>query len=219
MKDFQGLNYYEILEIPLSASPFEIRQAYKEALSIYSEDSLFTYSLFTDEERGEILRNIEEAFLTLVDKKKRADYDKKLVDSGRADPAALAKKDQKKPIPLFHGNELGSEEGIMRRVRKKVQEKDVREMSDETLSKELISGDDLKRLREARGIELQEVFELTRISVSILDWIENDELESLPPTLYLKNFLRTYAEILQVDPERVIDGYTKNVKVIKDKSA
>ena len=71
MKNFQGLNYYEILEIPLSASSFEIRQAYKEALTIYSEDSLFTYSLFTDEERGEILRNIEEAFLTLVDKKKR----------------------------------------------------------------------------------------------------------------------------------------------------
>lgn len=219
MKNFQGLNYYEILEIPLSASSFEIRQAYKEALSIYSEDSLFTYSLFTDEERGEILRNVEEAFLTLVDKKKRADYDKRLLDSGKADAAALAKKDQKKPIPLFHGNELKTEEGIMRRVRKKVHGKDVREMSDEILSKELISGDDIKRLREALGIELEEVFEVTRINVSILDWIENDKFESLPPMLYLKNFLRTYAEILQVDPKRIADGYTKNVNLIKEGSA
>jgi len=44
MKRFEELNYYEILELPVNASDFEIRQAYKSALSIYEEDSLSSYT-------------------------------------------------------------------------------------------------------------------------------------------------------------------------------
>jgi DnaJ-class molecular chaperone len=47
MKSLEKLNYYEMLEVPVNASYFEIRQAYKEALSIYNEDSLVTYTLLT----------------------------------------------------------------------------------------------------------------------------------------------------------------------------
>jgi len=85
MKKFEELNFYEVLEVPFSASDFEIRQAYKEALSVYSEDSLVTYSFFTDEERERILKKIEEAFLTLIDDRKRGQYDKFLVDTGRVE--------------------------------------------------------------------------------------------------------------------------------------
>ena len=58
MKRFEDLNYYQILEIPVRASSFEIREAYRDALSIYNEDSLTTYSLFTDDERDKILKKI-----------------------------------------------------------------------------------------------------------------------------------------------------------------
>ena len=81
MKKFEDLSFYEILVIPVGASSYEIREAYKEALSIYNEDSLTTYSLFTDDERDKIRENVEEAFLTLIDEVKRADYDRMLVDS------------------------------------------------------------------------------------------------------------------------------------------
>jgi curved DNA-binding protein CbpA len=82
MNGFDGLNYYEVLQIPVGASFIEIKRAYKEALSIYSEDSLATYCLFSDEERESILTIIEKAFLTLIDKDKRADYDRSLLESG-----------------------------------------------------------------------------------------------------------------------------------------
>ena len=72
MKRFEELNYYELLGIPNNASFSEIRQAYKEAFSIYNEDSLITYSFFTDEERDGILRKIEAAFLTLIEEKKKS---------------------------------------------------------------------------------------------------------------------------------------------------
>ena len=43
MKNFDGLNYYEILKIPANSPSFEIKRAYEDALSIYNENSLVTY--------------------------------------------------------------------------------------------------------------------------------------------------------------------------------
>ena len=75
MKNFEELHYYEILDIPVNASPFEIRRAYKNALEVYSENSLLTYSLLSKEERINILSRIKEAHDTLIDRTKRAEYD------------------------------------------------------------------------------------------------------------------------------------------------
>jgi hypothetical protein len=211
VKRFEELNYYELLDIPNNASFSEIRQAYREAFSIYNEDSLITYSFFTDDERDGILRKIEEAFLTLIDEKKRAGYNRIMVNAGVVDASTLTKRDEKKIIPLFQRNKKNGENVYSKIIRKKIAEKDVKEISHEILSKELISGDDLKNLRKLIGVELEEVFEVVRISVPILKSIEDNEFESLPPTIYLKNFLRSYAEILQLDSEKVVDGYIRNM--------
>jgi DnaJ-class molecular chaperone len=85
MERFENLNFYELLEIPVTASPFEIRQAYRNALSIYEEDSMISDSFFTDEERNAILRRIEEAFSTLIDKGQRSAYNKELAGAGVID--------------------------------------------------------------------------------------------------------------------------------------
>ncbi len=206
MKKFEDLSYYEMLEIPVSASSYEIREAYKEALSIYNEDSLTTYTLFTDSERDRILEKVEEAFLTLIDEKKRSDYDRMLVDSGKVDEHTLHGKRQK-PAKLLADNRVVYSNAISHMVKKKVEENHVQEIASEILSKELISGGDLKRLREAIGINLQEVFEITRVSVSVLDAIEDGQCQGLPPII-LRNFLKQYAKVLQVDSERIVKGYT-----------
>jgi curved DNA-binding protein CbpA len=213
MKKFEDLSYYEILEIPVEASSYEIREAYKEALSIYTEDSLTTYSLFADDERDKILGKVEEAFLTLIDEVKRADYDRMLVDSGRLDEQILLGKRQGKTAQLFPSNKITYSNAVSNMVRKKIEEKDVEHIARKIRSEERVSGTDLKRLREAIGIRQEEVFEITRITVSVLDAIENDQLDNLPPLIYLKNFLKQYAEILQLDSEKVIEGYTKNIEL------
>ena len=212
MKKFEDLSYYEILEIPVEASSYEIRETYKEALSIYNEDSLTTYSLFADDERDRILEKVEEAFLTLIDEVKRADYDRTLVDSGKLDEEILLGKREGKTAELIPSNKVTYSNAVSNLVKKKIEEKDVEDMARKVLSKERVSGKDLKRLRETIGIRQEEVFEITRITVSVLEAIENDHLESLPPPIYLKNFLRQYADILQLDPEKVIEGYTKNIE-------
>jgi len=216
MKRFEELTFYDILEIPPRASYFEIRQAYKDALSIYEEDSPVTYSLLTDDEREKILKKIEDAFLTLIDKKKRADYDRMLVYAGKVDAAIFSKKEQTKPIPIFHTSMSKNKEALRRRISSKIKEKDIEKSSKEILSKELLSGRDLKHIRESIGIELEEVFEVTRINPSILKSIEEDLFERLPPKVYLENFLGSYAEILELDSERVVDGYTNNMTHIQE---
>ncbi len=134
-----------------------------------------------------------------------------LVDSGNVDDHILHGKHQRKPTQLIPSSRVAYSNAISNMVRKKIEEKDVEEIAHEILSKELISGNDLKKLREAIGIKLEEVFEITRISVSVLDAIENDQFESLPAAIYLKNFLRQYGEILQIDSKRIIEGYTRHI--------
>jgi DnaJ-class molecular chaperone len=216
MKRFEDLSYYEILEIPVGASSYEIREAYKEALSIYNEDSLTTYSLFTDDERDEIREKVEEAFLTLIDEVKRADYDRMLVDSGSVDEQILHGKQRGKTAQLFAHNKVTYSNAVSNMVRKKIEERDVEDIAKKILSEERISGSDLKRLREAVGIKQEEVFEITRITVSVLEAIENDHVESLPPLIYLKNFLKQYAEILQLDSEKIVEGYTRHMALSQD---
>ena len=212
MKRFEELNHYEILEIPVDASSCEIREAYRDALSIDNEDSLVTYSLFTDEERGRILKKVEKAFGTLIDEKSRVDYDRNLVKSGEADTSILNKRSQRKPIPLFRTRNLIDKDTLLKKIRKRIEDKEVKEISNQILSKEVISGNDLKKLRESIGIELEEIFEVARIGVSVLKSIEENQTEGLPSSVYLKNFLKVYAELLQVDSKKVVDGYLKNIQ-------
>jgi cytoskeleton protein RodZ len=76
---------------------------------------------------------------------------------------------------------------------------------------EIISGKDLKSLRQSMGIGLGDVHRVTKISPTVLKAIENDDIAHLPAMIYLKSFLRSYAEILQLDTNTIVDGYLKNI--------
>lgn len=216
MKNFEGLNYYEILKIPANSASFEIKRAYQDTLSIYNENSLVTYSLFSNEERDNILKTVKEAYSTLIDENKRAAYDTILLDSGQIEVSITSIQNQRKP-PHAHTYNMTDSDNFDERVRKKSRKKEIETLSNEVLSKDLISGDDLKKMRKAAGIELSEINAVTKISVSVLKSMEENRIQSLPPNLYLKNFLRHYAEILQINPQKVIDGYLKNISPAQKK--
>jgi len=215
MSDFKKMNYYEVLEVPVNASFFEIRHAYKEALSVYGEDSLSTYSLFSEAERDTLLKKIEEAFQTLMDEKKRSDYNNQLVKDGAVDPGDLLRDQNKNSIPIFLAHNALDKNSFFKKVKKKIGESSIQNLSREILETELISGQDLKKLRQAIGIQLEDIFEVARISISILKAIENDDFQNLPSLIYLRNFLKSYAEILHLDPEKVADSYIINISLLQ----
>jgi DnaJ-class molecular chaperone len=210
MKRLEELTYFEILEIPVHASSLEIREAYREALSIYSEDSLSTYAFFDDEERKRVLEKIEEAYATLVDAKRRSEYERHLVRDGRIDASLLKEKKPNKPVPMFQVGQSNSREAFVNRIKQKVQAGDHQEDRKTILDKEQLAGEDLKHLREAIGLTLEEVFEMTRINVSILKAIEGDLYEALPAMIYLRSFIKSYARVLELDPESTLRAYLKD---------
>ncbi len=218
MERFENLNFYELLEVPVNALPFEIRQAYRNALSIYEEDSMISEAFFTGEERNAILRRIEEAFSTLIDKDQRGAYNKELIDAGVIDASLLemGKPKSKGPVPLFSLKKTRGRESLSAKVKNRIRREDFTEVSREILSKDLISGKDLEKLRKHVGIAVDEIFQVTRISLKVLTAIESDDLASLPQTFYLKNFLKAYAELFKLDPGKVIDGYLENIATLKN---
>lgn len=216
MKNLDGLTYYEILKIPANSSSFEIKRAYKDVLSMYNEDSLVTYSLFSNEERDKILKTIKKAFLTLIDENKRTEYDSILCNSGQIKVSITSIENQEKP-PRAHAYHMTNNDDSAERVKKKLRKKELETLCNEIFSKDLISGDDLKKMRKAAGIELSEINAVTKISVSVLKSMEENRIESLPPGLYLKNFLKLYAETLQIDPQKVIGGYLKHISSAQKK--
>ncbi|MBW2321556.1 MAG: helix-turn-helix domain-containing protein [Deltaproteobacteria bacterium] len=123
---------------------------------------------------------------------------------------------QKTP-PHAHTSHMTDRDTVEERVRKKSRKKEVETLSNEILSRDLISGDDLKKMREAAGIELSEINAVTKITITVLKSMEENRIESLPPKLYLKNFLRHYAEILQIDSQKVTDGYLKHISSVQKK--
>ncbi len=212
MTRFNNLTYYEMLEIPVNASAFEIREAYKDALTIYDKDSFVTYSLFSNEARDEILQEIEEAFRTLIDVKSRESYNRMIVESGKVNEYAFTKKDKKNPIPIFGIHKSTRGVKPIKRIDNRIKNKQAKEISEQILSKEKITGEDLKKLRKATGIELEELYEVTRIRISILKAIESNPLENPAPSTYLKGFLKTYANFFQIDHKRLIEGYLMNLE-------
>lgn len=71
-------NYYEILDLSSHATTEEIQMAYEIAQQTYQENSLATYSLFSNEENDKIMRRITVAYMTLMDPITRNEYDNKL---------------------------------------------------------------------------------------------------------------------------------------------
>ena len=75
-----------------------------------------------------------------------------------------------------------------------------------------VSGSFLKSVREKRKIPLQEVALSTRIAITYLSAIEEEKFSHLPPEVYIKGYLRDYARILKLDPQKVIDGFLRYCK-------
>jgi cytoskeletal protein RodZ len=68
-------------------------------------------------------------------------------------------------------------------------------------------GEELKRERELREIELREVAEATKVNIRYLEAIERNDFTHLPGGLFNKGFVRAYAQYIGVDPEAMVNAY------------
>ncbi|MGA1867169.1 MAG: helix-turn-helix domain-containing protein [bacterium] len=74
----------------------------------------------------------------------------------------------------------------------------------------------LKQERERQNISLDEVTEATRISRHIINAIEEDRQDQLPPLPFLKGFIRSYSLYLGLDPVETTAQYIHSLPSIED---
>jgi cytoskeletal protein RodZ len=69
------------------------------------------------------------------------------------------------------------------------------------------SGELLRRVREARGLTLQQLAERTRITRHHLENIEQDRFKALPAPVYLRGIILSLARELRLDGQKVARAY------------
>jgi hypothetical protein len=201
MKPIEEQTYYEILEVTPNATAKEIQQAYERVRETFNDDSVAIYSLYSEGEIKKIQAAIEEAYHVLLEEALRtgpssshvqmADRQKwektSEIETGPTEHAEI-RETRPTPMPRATAKEIQALTGI-----------------------EDYHGKTLKQIRERMGIELEAVSAETKVSLKILQSIEEEAFDKLPALVYLKGFLRSYAQSLGLDAARVIEGYLRGV--------
>jgi hypothetical protein len=80
---------------------------------------------------------------------------------------------------------------------------------------EPVTGPALRRVREARSLSLHHIASVTKVGVRVLEAIEDDRFELLPPPVYLRSFLQEYARLIGLDGRQAADAYMKRLPARK----
>ena len=210
MKRLTEQNYYNLLDISPDASFDEVRSAYDQAMSIYSTDSIPTYSLFTKKERKLILSRLTEAYKTLTNSQLRKEYNHSLIEKGELSP-----KEIRSSLPEDSNIDKGKLQEVS--AESLIQKEEIEENEHPPSGRSLdlfdnqisVTGKRIKMIRTTKEISLEEIYKKTNIPQKTLEDIEEERFEKLPALVYLKGFLKAYAKILQVDQIEMVDGYMK----------
>jgi cytoskeleton protein RodZ len=71
-------------------------------------------------------------------------------------------------------------------------------------------GETLREARMRQRLDIADVEQRTKIRAKYLRALENEEFGMLPGPTFVKTFLRTYAEMLGLDPHALVDEYRAN---------
>jgi cytoskeletal protein RodZ len=83
-------------------------------------------------------------------------------------------------------------------------------MKEETL------GQVFKRYREEARLKVEQIEKDTKISRRMIMAIENDNYDILPEDLYIRNIIKTYAEYLSLDYNKLLNLYKINKGAVKE---
>lgn len=70
-----------------------------------------------------------------------------------------------------------------------------------------LNGAALKRIRERKGVDLKEIFAVTRIQPRYLEDIENEKFEAFRAEAYLRSYIVEYSRFLSLDSQKVLADY------------
>jgi curved DNA-binding protein CbpA len=208
----EAQTYYDILEVPPTASAQEIRAAYLRMKSAYRPENIAHYALFSEEESRSLLSRIEEAHQVLSHPERRKEYDQKY---------GLIEVFEEISTP---GNVIPIE-----RSPERVIEAPIKASAPQTLStlphfsndpvidswienETSFNGEFWKRIREARCVTLEELSDYTKINRKYLRAIEEEDFKKLPAPVFVRGFITQIARYLKIPAEKSVPAYLSRIK-------
>jgi hypothetical protein len=199
MKEIPEQDHYELLELPRDATREDVERAYRMARSIWAEGALAAYSVADEAELAAVRERVERAYQVLSDVEARSAYDELLdaLSPPARKPADELFEDEAEEIPAELPAEIeefddlfGPEEGRW-------------------------SGAALRRTRLARGLEIEQITEVTKVKPVYLRCIEEERFEALPAAVYVRGFVAAYARCLGLDAARVSGDYVERLTAVR----
>src|SRR5437879_4081020 len=68
-------------------------------------------------------------------------------------------------------------------------------------------GSKLREARERKGVSLRQIANATKISASVLEALERNDISRLPRGIFSRAFVRSYATEVGLDPEATIQDF------------
>lgn len=68
-------------------------------------------------------------------------------------------------------------------------------------------GEYLRRQRELKGLSLRDISDKTRIGISYLRHVEENQFDRIPGEIFLRGFLRLYAKALGLQEKEILERY------------
>jgi flagellar biosynthesis protein FlhG len=190
-------SHYTTLGLDPRASREQVEKAYRFHLEMYGEGALATYSLLAAEDVRAARARIASAYEVLSDPMRRREYDLSL---GVGPSSGLL------PFPSSAPVAIRAIPPPQAGATRPLEEPPLPLPAPPSLP-DLMTGADLKKIREARGVSLRGIALVTKIGVRFLEYIEEDRLGLLPAPVYLRGFLMEYGRALGLDPLRTAESY------------
>lgn len=183
MRSLLEQDHYEILELPRGATREQVERAYRMARVTFADDSLALYSVVDPGDAEAIRERVEEAFRVLTDPEARAAYDAGLGPEAEGAAAHVAFEDP-------DGGAAADGPALRAEV-----------------PPERYDGATFRDARLRRSLDLDHVAGITKVNPRYLRYIEEENLEGLPAPVYVRGFVRAYAQVVGLDPTEAARGF------------
>ncbi|MBL4632529.1 MAG: helix-turn-helix domain-containing protein, partial [Kofleriaceae bacterium] len=190
-----GTSLYELLQVEPTASDEIIRRANRRIRQVYAKDSPVVGGLYRKAALIKLHKRFDHAYEVLMDPIKRRANDATLFPDGKPSD------DITHQLPAI---ELG--------VAPLESERPEMPPIDEST---VYSGEFLRRVREARGLDLRDISDQSKIGMSYLNAIEEESYLELPAAVYVRGFLLEYSKRLGLPPNVVLESYLERLHEAK----
>ena len=72
-------------------------------------------------------------------------------------------------------------------------------------------GSYIKHERELRGVPLEEISRITKIHIRYLQALEDNRFDELPSEVFIKGYIRSYANIIGSDVDEMLNSYEESI--------